>query len=118
MSKRYISYFQSVITLGVITSGDTEEQVIENAKNKLKDKEGVNHCYFDQTPFEITAVEGWNPEFESEKSEEGLKFHFNPGTETKNVIATRLHKDVESLTETDYDTFVKDCIQKALSVEA
>ncbi len=116
MNKRYISYFQSVTTLGILTDGNDKDEAHSKAKNKLKKEEGVDHCFFDQTPFDLVATEEWEPEIEAEKSKSGLSFNFNPSDETKNVIATRLHKDVSDLTNVDYETFVKDSIQKALNI--
>lgn len=116
MGERYISYFQSVITLGITSEGETEQEAMDNAKAKLTNKDGVNHCFFDQTPFEIVATEDWEPEIEASKEATGLKFNFDPSEETKNVIATRLQKDVQDLTDEDYEEFVKGSLQKALEL--
>lgn len=116
MSKRHISYFQSVITLGILTEGETKEEAISRASRKMEQHEGVDHCFFDQTPFENVATEEWSPELESKTAEEGLSFNFNPSDKTKNVIATRLQKDVDELTDEDYELFIKESLQKSLEL--
>ena len=118
MSERHISYFQSVITLGILSHGETSEEASKKAKEKMKDSEGVNYCFFEQTPFESVATEKWTPEIESEEGHKGngLRFNFDPSDETKNVIATRLQKDVSVLTKEDYEAFVKDSLEKALAI--
>jgi len=116
MSNRHISYFQSVITLGILTEGETEIEALEKASKKLEQRQGVDHCFFDQTPFERVATEQWNPELESQKSDSGLSFNFNPSNETKNVIATRLQKKLADLTEEDYERFVKETLERALQI--
>jgi len=116
MNKRHISYFQSVITLGILTDGETIEEASKKASHKMKDSEGVDHCFFDQTNFEIVGSEEWSPEIESEKDVEGFKFNFSPSDETKNVIATRLQKDITDLTDEDIEIFVKESLQKSLEI--
>jgi len=116
MGKRHISYFQSIITLGILSNGETSSEAAENAALKLKNETGVDHCFFDQTPFEVVATEDWKPELEATKEESGLSFKFNPSDETKNVIATRLQKDAKDLTDDDYEEFVKGSLQDALVI--
>ena len=118
MSKQYISYFQSVITLGIVTDGENAEEASHRATIKMKESDCVNHCFFDQTSFESVATEEWRPEIEAEKTltESGISFNFNPSDETKNVIATRLQKNASSLTDEDYQAFVKESLQTSLKL--
>ena len=110
--KKYISYFQSVITIGIMSNGSTQKEAGEKARSKLLDVNGVNHCFFEQTDFDLTKVERWKPEINLEDMDlDGMSFRFNPNCHTKNIIATRLHKDVKDLTEEDYQRFVKESIQ-------
>jgi len=114
MKGRYVTYFQSVITIGVLSQADNEIDALNKAKEKVNNPDGVNHCFFDQNDFEPVATEPWTPELESGWDEKGLKFHFDPNDKTKSVIATRLQKPASELTEEDYEQFVKDSIQEAL----
>jgi len=113
--KKYISYFQSVITIGIMSNGVNSREAGEKAKDKLLNPDGVNHCYFEQTDFNLSSVEQWKPEISLENFDsDGMVFKFNPDEHTKNIIATRLHKDVSTLTEDDYQLFVKNSIQVSL----
>lgn len=114
MKGRYVSYFQSVITIGILSQADNEIDALNKAKEKINNSEEVNHCFFDQTDFEPVATEAWNPELESDWDESGLKFNFVPNEKTKSVIATRLQKSADDLTNEDYERFVKESIQNAL----
>jgi len=115
MSKQYISYFQSVITLGIVTDGENAEEASHRAAIKMKESDCVNHCFFDQTNFELVGTDTWNPELEANPEDgEGICFHFNPSEKTKNVIATRLCKAAKDLTEEDFETFVKESLQSVL----
>lgn len=109
--KRYVSYFQSVITIGILTSANNIEEAEKRASKKFKDEDGVNHCFFEQSPFEASDTEEWNAEFEST---EGEGFKFNPSEETRNIIATRMQKDVSELTEDDLESFIKGSIENSL----
>jgi len=60
----YISYFQSVITVGVINKAESADEATKKAKKRFK-KELENGFYcgiVGQTPFEISETEICNPE--------------------------------------------------------
>ena len=112
--KNFISYFQSVITIGIMSTGSNSKEAAKKAKEKMLDHEGVNHCFFDQTDFTLSSTEQWKPEFDTVSTEKGIAFKFSPDTETKNIIATRLQKKVSDITDDDYHRFVRDAIQKEI----
>ena len=112
--KRYISYFQSVITIGILTEAENRGEAERLAAAKLSDKNNINHCYFSQTDFDIADTEEWQPEFEETQNQEGLKFAFNPSEEVRNVIASRLCKATEELTQEDIAEFVKESVELSL----
>lgn len=112
--KSYISYFQSVTTIGIMTNGVSDQDAAKKAREKLLSKDGINYCHFDQTDFELSEVETWIPELDSVVSGGGVAFKFNPDEKTKNIIAERLHKNVSEITDSDYHEFVRDAIQKGL----
>lgn len=115
--KKYISYFQSVITIGILSNGENASEAASKASKKLLSKDGVNHCVFDQTNFKLSETEEWNPEFEVEDaSKDGLQFRFNPDDQTRNIIATRMQKQADELTEEDCERFVKEAIESSLHV--
>lgn len=111
---KYISYFQSVLTIGIMNNAKNEEEAEHKAKIKLKNKDGVNYCAFDQTDFELTDTEIWEPEIESKEIEGGINLDFKPDEKTKNIIATRLQKSISDLTNEDIEQFVKESIENAL----
>ena len=115
---QWISYFQSVLTIGVMTRASSISEAEILAKEKMKNKDGVNYCLFEQTPFELTDTDHYEPEFEAEGTKDGLAFRFNPDNQTKNIIATRLGKQVDDLDSTDLDRFVKESIDIALKGKA
>ena len=114
---RYVCFFQSVLTIGVMSRGKTQQEAEQKAQLMMHDKSGLNYCAFDQSPFEMTEVQKWEPEFETDLSSDKLSFLFDPDDSTKNVIATRLGKKAEELTDTDLEMFVKDSIDMALTAE-
>ena len=119
MSKeqKYISYFQSCITIGIMSSGTNSREAGNKAKTKLLNPNGVNHCFFEQSDFKLAWVEKWKPEMcLDDVAPEGMSFKFAPSDQTKNIIATRLQKNVGDLNEDDYQQFVKESIQKSLSL--
>ena len=113
--KNFISYFQSVITIGMMSTGTNSKEAAKKARLKFLNKEGVDHCFFDQTDFTLSSVEEWKPGLESKATPEGIEFKFNPDDKTKNVIATRLQKNMNEMTDDDYHRFVKEAIQKELT---
>ena len=111
---KYISYFQSVLTIGIMSDAKNENEADRKAKLKLKDKSGVNYCVFNQTDFELTDTERWEPEIDSQEVEGGIDLKFKPDEHTRNIIATRLQKTVDALTSEDIERFVKESIEAAL----
>lgn len=112
--KRYVCFFQSVLTVGIMSRGKTQKDAERKALLSMRDVNGVNYCSFNQTPLEHTSTEQWQPEFEPDFASNALSFKFDPDEKTKNVIATRLGKRVEELTDADLEVFVKESIEMAL----
>jgi len=97
-----------------MSRGKTQEEAKKKAVLSMEDVNSVNYCSFNQSPFECTGTEKWRPEFEPDFALDGLSFKFNPDEKTKNVIATRLNKRMEDLTDSDLEDFVKDSIETSL----
>lgn len=115
--KKFISYFQSVITIGVMSSGKDYKEAEKEAIKKFNGDKGINYCHFDQTEFELTDSEEWNPELEVDEkksSKDSFTFDFAPSKLTKKIIAERLHKDVSDLTQADYEEFIHCAIKNVL----
>jgi hypothetical protein len=116
MKDSYITYFQSVLTLGLVTRGDNEEEAEHEAEKRRRSNDVLNYCFFEQTPYEATSTEKWSPEFEREEQEtdEGIKFILKPDSVTRNIIANKLRKKEEDLTPEDIEEFTKEAIDYAL----
>ena len=112
---RYISYFQSVLTIGIMTRAKNHEEAEKKATIKMKDKNGVNYCVFEQTDFELSDTEEFKPEIERDLTQDGIGFKLNLDENTRNIIATRLSKNIEDVTDTDVEDFVKQSIETALN---
>ena len=117
MLNRYISYYASVITVGLIGEAESAEEARVKAKDALDNDEKLHYCCSDQTEFELVGTDVWNPEFEveDEKTNGSIGFNFNPSTKTKKVIGLMMKKEPDELTRDDYEHFVKQSIQCALS---
>jgi len=113
MSK-YISYFQSVTSIGIMTHAKNIREAEQKAKLKLKNKDGVNYCVFDQSDFEFSNTEIYDPEIDSQEIDGGVNLKFKPDRKTKNIIATRLQKSPKELTSNDIEGFVKECVEVGL----
>lgn len=111
MAKRFITYFQSVITVGIMTKADNEEEAAEIAQKELRRK-NLNHCYFDQTDFEQAgnSLEWTSPDPIPLNKISNLQLMFDPTPEMCNVIASRLNKNPTELTIEDYAEFIKESL--------
>ena len=60
----YISYFQSVITIGVVNQAKSVNEATKKAKKRFKQEwgNGFSCGIVGQTPFEISETELCNPE--------------------------------------------------------
>lgn len=59
MSNKFITYFQSVITVGIITEDETLEGAQKKAEEKMEQNDAPYLGIFDQVPFELTDTEEW-----------------------------------------------------------
>ena len=115
MSKRYISYFTSVMTVGMVSESESATEAHRKASSLLGGDRKIDCCYFDQSEFRLRETEPWTPEFEVKNNcTAGLDFRFDPSKRTKRVIALMLGKEPEELETKDYETFVKNSIQASL----
>lgn len=116
--KKYVSYFQSVITVGVMKNAKSKREAERRAKEEICGKdifeEGLCHCSFSQTPFKLTNSEEWIPEIENTLTEDGLGWKFSPNEKTKLAIAKKIAKPLKSLTDEDIEMFIKNSIEKSL----
>jgi hypothetical protein len=113
--KKYISYFQRVTTIGILTCAKSHDEAMEQAKEKLR-VDDLNYCHFDQTEMELSDTIEWNPDFEiiSEdptKDGKALEWTVKIGEPMRNVMATRFNVSPDDLTDENVSTFVSDALQ-------
>lgn len=108
--KNYINYFQSVITIGVITSGKNKQEAQEKSKGMFG-KEDVSFGLVNQTPFEISDTELWEPDFIGCIDNGNISFCLNE--KIKQKISNAIGK--ENITDKAYLDFVKASVEKALN---
>jgi len=117
-NKRYVSYFQSVITVGILNEARNKVKAMKQAKDEIARKdileEGFCHCSFSQTPFTLMESQEWNPEIETTTNENGLGWKFCPNEKTKAAIAKKMSVPLKDLTEEDIENFIKYSVEKSL----
>ena len=116
--KKYISYFQSVTTIGILTCGKSQEEAKALAEEKLRVSD-MNYCHFDQTDLELSDTIEWNPDFEiisEDPTPDGKKLEWTVkiGEPMRNIMATRMGVDPDHLTEEHVSTFVSDALQHVI----
>ena len=115
--QNYISYFQSVVTVGIINSAHSLEEAEEKAKSKFMSSD-LSCGVVGQTPFEISETEPWNPDFTAyymQVDSDNPNMSFNINDVTRLRIAQKLCKSVQDVTDEDYVDFLKSALEKSLS---
>jgi hypothetical protein len=110
----YISYFQSVMTVGIITSAISLDDAVIKANNKFN-KSDLTFGMVSQSSFEMSETELWNPEFTGSYLPADGKMSFQINEKTKQKIAQKLKKSIDELTNDDCVDFVKGSIELSLS---
>ena len=117
--KKYISYFQSVTTIGILTCGKSMEEAEDSAREKLRVSD-LNYCHFEQTPLEYSDTEEWKPAFEiisENPTADGKAIEWSVviGDEMKNAIANGLGVLPHELTKEHIDSFVRETLATMIS---
>ena len=128
--QNYISYFQSVATIGIINRAITAKEAESQARLKLKNSDFM--CgVVGQTPFEFHATDEWQPTTEvpdiSAKNSNLIKNPYkNTGSavpnsivinldgNTKECLGDKFGKDPATLTNDDYVKLVNILIEMGL----
>jgi hypothetical protein len=129
--KNYISYFQSVTTIGIINRARTSGEAEAKARIKLDNSDFM--CgVVGQTPFELHATDEWQPEYLEkedlcEPKEDWLEelpeppkldkepIILNLDEQTRRCIADKIGKDLTSITHEDCLSFVKWSLNQGLA---
>jgi hypothetical protein len=126
--RNYISYFQSVTTIGIINRARNSDEAESKARRKLDNSDFM--CgVVGQTPFELHATDEWKPKLPSNHDvtmddtidvDEPVKIEAEPlilnlDDQTKKCICDKIGKTVEQITHQDYLDFVKWCVNQGLA---
>ena len=117
-NRNFISYFQSVTTIGVVCQADNPEEAEDKAKEKIS-QAGVMCGVLTQTPYEIEITEEWSPhpDFGNEFSRTHSNGHITLNEKLKQKIANRLNKTVTELSTDDYNCYIDDLVALAAPVK-
>ena len=99
MKKNFVNFFQSVLTVGVVTEGDDWAEAKEKAVEHLDKKRPLRWAYISQTPFEWSDTDEIDPSTTKKHSitiTDGMK----------QIIASHLGIPIDSLMDEDYSNFV------------
>jgi len=118
--KKYISYFQSVTTIGILTCDKSHDDAMESAKEKLRVND-LNYCHFEQTDLELSDTVEWKPDFEIVSEDptpdgKALEWTVNIGESMRNVMATRSGVEPDELTDEHVSTFVGDALKNIIDM--
>jgi hypothetical protein len=115
--RSYISYFQSVMTIGIVNTAQSVQEAEDKAKQKFA-AEDLSCGIVGQTPFEISETEPWSPDFAgcylpTDDTNANMSFNLN-GT-TREKIAAKLDRSADEVTDEDFVDFVKGALERSLS---
>lgn len=128
--RNFISYFQSVTTIGIINRARSAGEAESKARRKLDNSDFM--CgVVGQTPFELHATDEWQPSVRSDCDaetsimdesidvDEPIKLGSDPiilnlDEKTKRCLADKFCKDFASLTNSDYAGLLKTLIEMGL----
>lgn len=118
--KKYMSYFQKVTTVGVVTCAKNIKEAEAEAEQIVKNSNPVERCFYDETPFTLSDTEEWNPDIEilsvdPSKDNNHLDFTVKVNDEYSLYIAKACGKSVEDLTNEDFEKFFVDSISEFIS---
>jgi hypothetical protein len=118
--KQYMSYFQKVTTVGILTCGQDHSEAEEEARLIMKNSTPVERCFYDETPFELSDSEEWNPDIDivsvhpTEDSKQ-LEYTIKTNVEYSQFVADSCGKKIEDLTDKDFEKFFLDSMAEFIA---
>lgn len=110
--RNFVSYFQSVTTVGVVTTARNPLEAETLAKSRITDGRFVSGI-FNQTPYTLSETEEWKPELsevavntEQDKSN-SVNLVLSLGDDVTNKIAFKLNKQPSDINEDDCLQYLK-----------
>ena len=108
----YVSFFQSVTTVGIMTRAKSCEDAEIKAKRKLA-SEDFTSGLISQTPYSSAGTEEWNQTLYPEERTEGVSIDL--GSDLRLRIAKKLCVDVDSITPEDCSRFINQSLNEILT---
>jgi hypothetical protein len=111
--KKYVSYFQKVTTIGILTCGKDYDEAMDEAKLIIKDTSSPNRCFYDETGFDYSDTEEWNPAVDIisiDPDGDSLNMTISMNDKYTEAIAKSLGKSIGEVTEEDCQNFVKEAL--------
>jgi len=114
---KYMSYFQKVTTVGVVTCATNKEEASKLAEIEMTDGNTVERCYYDETKFKLSDTQEWNPDFEiisvdPSADNKHLDYTIKANEEYSKCVSEFCGKPVGELTDKDYENFFLDCAKE------
>jgi len=115
--KKYVSYFQKVVTVGVLTCGKDHEEAEKEARAIMEGDNPIERCFYDETSFELSDSEEWQPDFDiisidPSKDKHSLEYYIQANDQYTALIAKGCNKKIEEVTNEDFQKFFMDSIQE------
>ena len=115
----FVSYFQSVITVGVITTARNPHEAESLAKEKLAQGNFVSGI-FNQSPFTLAETEEWHPDVSgvaigNNRAKSNVDLVVSLSDDILNRIAKKLSKKPEEVNEADCLQFLKSTLDNSLA---
>jgi len=109
-----MSYFQKVITVGIVTCAKNEEEAEKLASAEITDGNTVERCYYDEGKFQLSDTEVWNPDFEiisvdPSSDNTHLDYTIKANEDYSKYVAESCGKKVADLTDEDFHTYFLEC---------
>lgn len=117
--RNFVSYFQSVTTIGVVTTARNPIEAEALSKVKMEKGQFVSGI-FNQSPYTLSETEEWQPNFsgvaiDDQKEENSVDIMLSLGEDTIAKIATRLNKQPNEISEDDCLQFLKSSLDNSLA---
>lgn len=118
--RNFVSYFQSVTTVGVVTTARNPLEAEALAKSRITDGRFVSGI-FNQTPYTLSETEEWKPEFSGVSVNTGqdesnnVNLVLSLGEDVITKIASKLNKQPSEISEDDCLQYLKSTLDSSLA---
>ena len=120
----FVSYFQSVTTVGIITTARNPNEAESLAKKRMAEGKFVSGI-FNQSPYTISETEQWQPKhtevdmempkIQSEVMDGSFDLMLTLSEKTVEKIAAKLNKPFNEVSEEDCLNFLKNTLDTSLA---